>query len=59
MVISGKGLITSLTLRTKIPNKKQKAFISITDNNNHNLSKLIKEFKNSSCLVYKKKQVHN
>ena len=56
---SGKGMTTSLNLRTKKPNKKQKESTAINDITNQNFSKLIKEFKNSTYIGYKKKYVHN
>ena len=59
MVRSGKGLTTSLTLRTKRPNKKQKARTAITDITNQYFRKLIKYFSNFPYLGYKEKQVHN
>ena len=59
MVISGKGLTTSPTLRTKSPNNKQKARTSITEITNQDFRKFLKEFKNSPYLGYKNKQVHN
>ena len=58
MVISVKGLTTSLTLRTKSPNKKQKSKTAITDITNKCFRKLLREFKNSHYLGYKRKQVH-
>ena len=48
--ISGKGLTTSLDLRTKGSNKKYKARFSITDINNKDFRKLIKKFINSPYL---------
>ena len=59
MGISGKGINNYLTLRTKIPNKKQKSRIAITDINNHDFRKFIEAFNNSPYLGYRKKQVHN
>ena len=58
MDISGKGMTTSLALRTKTPNKKQKASISITDITNHDLRKFLEAFGNSPYIGYKKKLVH-
>ena len=55
----GKGLTTSLTIRTKIPNKKQKARTNITVIANQYFRNLLKEFKNKSCTGYKKKIFHN
>ena len=46
-----------MDIRTKIPNKR--ARIAITDITNQDFSKLIKEFKNSTYIGYKKKYVHN
>ena len=59
MVISGKGMTASLVLRTKIPNKKQRVRISITDITNQDFRKFLKEFNNSTYLGLKNKQVHN
>ena len=53
------GLTPSLDLRTKIQNKKQKEFFSITDINKQDFRKLLKKFENSPYLGYKIKQVHN
>ena len=58
MGISGKGINNYLTLRTKIPNKKQKARIDITDITNHYFRRFLKAFDNSPYLCYKKNQVH-
>ena len=41
MVIPGKGMTTSRYLSTKIPNKKQKSSISITDIINQDFSKFL------------------
>ena len=57
--ISGKGMNTSLALRTKSPNKKQKARISITGINNQDFRNFLKRFNNSPCLGYKLKHVNN
>ena len=54
MVRSGKGLTVFLTLRTKRPNKKQKARTDITDITNQYFRKLLKEFNSSLYLGYKK-----
>ena len=59
MWIPGKDLTTSLSIRTKIPNKKQNARFTITDINNQDLRKLIDKFKNPPYLGYNSKQVHN
>ena len=59
MIIPVQGLTTSLDLRTKISNKKQKERFSITDIPNQDFRKLLKRFKNSSYLGYKSKQVDN
>ena len=59
MEISGKGVTTSLTLRTKRTNNKQRASINITGSTNHDLGELIKEFNNSHYLCNKNKKVHN
>ena len=42
MRISGKGLTTSLTLRTKIPKKKQHSSIASTDITNQYFRKFLK-----------------
>ena len=55
----GKGVVISLTLGTKIPNKKQKERTSINGITNQNFRKLIKDFNNWPYLGYKNKQVHN
>ena len=46
MAIPGKGMTTSVTRRTKIPNKKQKAGTNITEIINLYLRKLLKRFYN-------------
>ena len=53
------GMTNSMTLRTKIPNKKQNSSIAITDINNQYFRNTIKEFKNSQYLGNKKTQVIN
>ena len=53
MGIQGKGVVTSLDLRTKIPNRKQKEkfpLLTLTT---------LKKFKNSPYLDNKQKQVYN
>ena len=59
MEIPGKGMNTSLALRTKRWNKKQKSRFVIIGNNNQYFRKLLKKFNNSPYLGYKNKQVHN
>ena len=59
MGIPGKGLNTSLDLSTKSPNKKLKARVTMTENNNQDFRKFLKEFKNSPYLGYRSKQVYN
>ena len=59
MVISGKGVNTSLNISTKRPNKKQKLRTAVTDIANQYFIKLIKYFNNSPYLGYNKKQVYN
>ena len=59
MVIPGKGITTSLGLSTKRSNKKKKSGFVITYITNQYLSKLLKNFNNSSYLSLKSKQVHN
>ena len=46
----GKELITSLDLRTKIPNKKQKARFATTEITNQDFRKLLKNFNSSPYL---------
>ena len=58
MVRSGKGLANYLTLGIKFQ-KRKKARTDITDINNQLFSNFLKDFKNSPCLCYRKKQVHN
>ena len=55
----GKGITTSLYLRTKRSNKKQNAKFSITDINEQDLSKLLKKFNNPPYPGYKSKHIHN
>ena len=57
--IPGKGRATSMYLRTKIPNKKQKSRFAITDITKQYFRKLLKKFDNSPYLGYKSKQAHN
>ena len=52
-------MTTSLDIRTKIPNKKQKTRISTTDITNNDFRKFHEAFNNSPYLGYRKKQVHN
>ena len=59
MRISGKGMTTYLNLRIKRPNNKQNARTAITSIINQYFRKFLKEFKNSTYMGYKKKQVHN
>ena len=59
MLITGKGMKTSMDLRTKTSNKKQKAKFAITDNTNQELRKLINMFNNFPFLGYKSKQFHD
>ena len=59
MVISGKGVTSSMTLRTKSPNKNKKAKTDIADISNKYFRKLLKHFKKSPYIGYRKKQVHN
>ena len=56
---TGKDMNTSMFLRTKSPNNKQKARTSITGITNQYFRDFLKEFKTSLYLGYKKKQVHN
>ena len=55
----GKGVTTSLTLRTKRTNKKQKASFSITDIAKQDFRKSLKKFDKSPYIGYKIKQVHS
>ena len=55
MGISGKGLTTSLTLDTKIQNKKQKEMTNITNITPQDFRKLLKKFDNLPRLGYNKK----
>ena len=59
MGISGKEMNTYLTLRTKIPNNKQKARTAIIAITNQDFRKLLKELNNSLDLGYNNKQVLN
>ena len=56
---TGKDMNTSMFLRTKSPNNKQKARTSITVITNQGFRDFLKEFKTSLYLGYRKKQVHN
>ena len=53
---SCKGLTTSLALRSKNPNKKQKARTDISEITNQYLGNFLNELKNSPYLGYKRKQ---
>ena len=55
----GKGLTTSMNIRTKSPNKKQNAGFYITAITKQDFRKFINKFENSPYLVYKSKQVNN
>ena len=59
MGISGKDMTTSLTLRTKSPNNKQKSSTAITDITKQYFSKFLREFKISPYIGYKQKNIHN
>ena len=59
MGIPGKGMNTSLELRTKSPNKKQKARFSMTEITNQDFIKFLKKFNNSPYLGYNSKHIHN
>ena len=56
---TGKGINTSLAIRTKRSNKKQKSRFNITDITNQYFRKLLKNFKNSPYIGFKIKQVHS
>ena len=51
--MSAKGLATSLTLKTKYPNKKQKARTAITYITNQYFRNLLREFNNLPYPDYK------
>ena len=55
----GKSLTTSQALSTKIPNKKQKARIAMTDITKQDFTNWLKYFNSSPYLGYKSKQGHN
>ena len=59
MGIPGKGLTTYLYLRTKIPDKKEKARFFINDITNENFRKFLKGFINLPYLSYKSEQIRN
>ena len=59
MVISGKGVNNYLYIKTKSPNKKQKARTAITENNKQHFSNFLKKVENSPYMGYKSKQIHN
>ena len=59
MVIPGKGVNTSLYIRTKGKNKKENSGFVVTDVTNHNFRKSLKNFMNSPHLGFKSKQFHN
>ena len=59
MVRTGKGLTTSLSLRTKIPNKNKKSRFAITDITKQYFSKFLNNFDRSHYLDYNIKQVNN
>ena len=59
MGIPGEGLTISISIRTKIPNRKQKARFAITEITNQGFRQFLKEFNNSPYLGYKIKQVYN
>ena len=50
----GKGMTTYMDLRTKSPNKKQKLWTVITGITDQYFRELLKDFKNSPYLYYKK-----
>ena len=59
IVIPGKGLTTSINLKNKSSNKKQKARFAITVINIKDFRKFLKNFNSSPYLVKTIKQVHN
>ena len=59
MGIPGKGMNTSLSLRTKRSNDKQRARFSINEITNQDFSNFLNKFKNSPYLGYKGKHFHN
>ena len=58
MGIPGKGLTTSMDLRTK-SSKIKKVMFDITDITNQDFRKFLKKFNNSPYLGYKSKNIHN
>ena len=54
----GKGMNTSLDLRTKRSNKKQKSTFTITEITNYDFRKMLNKFKSLTYLRYKSKPVH-
>ena len=59
MVRPENGMTSSLALRTKIPNKKQKTRFAITDITKQDYRKFLKNFESSPYLGYNIKQFHN
>ena len=57
--IPGRGVTNSLSIRNKIPNKKQKAMFAIADINNQDFINLINIFNISPYQGYKSKQFNN
>ena len=55
----GKGLTASMSLRTKITNKKQKSKFAISDNSNQDFREFLKKLNISPYLGYNSKQVHS
>ena len=55
----GKGMTTSLDLRTKNPNKKQKSRFTITYITKQHLRKLLNKFKSLPYIGYKGKHIKN
>ena len=53
MIRSGKRVTNSISLSTRIPNKKQRVRTSINEITNQYFRKLLKEFLNSLYLGYK------
>ena len=59
MRIPGKGMTTSMDLKTKSPNNKQKERFVITEITKNYFNKLLRNFYKSPYLCYKIKQFHN
>ena len=58
MIRSGKRVTNSISLSTRIPNKKQRVRTSINEITNQYFRKLLKRFEDSPDIGYNSKQVH-